>query len=211
MDKEFESVLNFYETNKEDLFISLAPPFDIKFEIGSDRINKFLSDNDFDKGSFDINSNHITVILLAILRKDENGFIKAYISDIVEDKKSDEYLVQKNKLVEEIKLVKEKLFNSDIQDRYDLKINSKAPSFTNLDWDIKIKVVDSKLEDIHLPYATCKFSYQKEFEYSPLTILGSNAFNSLQINFSVEDIDYIIKVFSNIKGHLAKQKEASKQ
>jgi hypothetical protein len=113
-------------------------------------------------------------------------------------------------LRQKLELVKIYLYNDHLQKRYNLKKSSKAPSFTDIDWDIKTKHADAKLASLEpFPYATCRISFQKEFDSVPYNFF--NAFGSVQINFSVDEIHYLQRVLSTIEERLKSvEKELSK-
>lgn len=194
----FTKVLNILCNLENHVFVSLVPPFELSFEIDKDVLNKNLKGIDVTKEDFRKNSQKISSLLLAILRGQEKGFIKFYLDNQDSDNgKEDEKTIN-----EKLEAVRKYLYNSQLQHRYNLKKSSKAPSFTNIDWDIKIKTKDSKLDNIRYPYVTCKFIYQKIFEYSPYYVLGGPAIDTVQINFAKDDIDYLIGVFEKVKSHL---------
>ena len=140
----------------------------------------------------------IGVMLSAILEKQEEEYIDHFISSADGPQISDDV----ERLKAEIENVRDRLYDSHLQQRYDLKKSSKAPSFTSIDWDIKIKHFDAKLSDFKpFPYATCRLSYQREFDQSPLTLFG-RAFDAVQINLSVDEIDYLSRVLATIRERL---------
>lgn len=94
------------------------------------------------------------------------------------------------------------MWTQHLQDRYELKASSKAPTFSSIDWDIKLKTKDAKLERIRFPYATCRIAFQRDFDISPLTLFSGKAFDSMQVNFSIDEVQYLIKVLTSIMRHL---------
>ena len=110
---------------------------------------------------------------------------------------------ERERLNADIQKVESKLYDSHLQQRYDLKRTSKAPSFTGIDWDIKVKHFDAKLGDFEpFPYATCKISFQREFDDSPFVFFGGRAFDSAQINFTIDDIDHLSQVLAKVRERL---------
>jgi hypothetical protein len=94
--------------------------------------------------------------------------------------------------------------DSALRRRYDLKRSSKAPSFSHVDWDIKVKYHDASIDPFDpIPYATFRISFQREFEDSAFAVLGGRTFDSVQVNFSKDEIDYIGKVFVAARERLA--------
>lgn len=189
------------------VFISLVPPFELSFEIDKDILKMNLQNSSMAKEDFKRNSQIISSLLLAILRGQEKGFVKFYL----ENQQSEDGKEDEKSLLAKMDQVRKHLYNSQLQNRYNLKKSSKAPSFTNIDWDIKIKAKDSKVDEIKYPYVTCKIIYQKIFEYSPYYVLGGQAIDAIQINFAKDDIAYLIWVLENVKSHLEKIEEEIKQ
>ena len=99
--------------------------------------------------------------------------------------------------------VRDHLYDDHLQRRYDLKKSSKAPSFTNVDWDIKVKHYDANLESfVPFPYATFRIAFQKDFEDSPFVFFGGRAMDSVQINFSIDEIDHLRRVLLRARERL---------
>jgi hypothetical protein len=102
------------------------------------------------------------------------------------------------------------LVDDDLRNRYKLKATSKAPIFTDLEWDIKVKIDDSSLggEECHLPYATLKFVYQREFgatAYAPLSMQMAKAFEAVSINVTADDLEYLEQYVSLLRQRLLAQ------
>ena len=194
----FVNALAIIANPENHVFISLVPPFELSFEIDKDILKTSLQNSKITREDFKKSGQIISSLLLAILRKQEKGFVKFYLENQqAEDGKEDE-----KSLLEKMDQVRSHLYNPQLQNRYDLKKSSKAPSFTNIDWDIKIKAKDSKVDEIKYPYVTCKLIYQKIFEYSPYYVLGGPAIDAIQINFAKDDVDYLIRVLEKVKSHL---------
>ena len=98
--------------------------------------------------------------------------------------------------------VQDELYDDRLRRRYALKKTSKAPAFAAIAWDIKTKIADSAKPDLEaFPYATCRISYQKSFDDAPWSVLG-NLFDSAQINFTSDEVRYVIRVLQTIQAHL---------
>ena len=102
-----------------------------------------------------------------------------------------------------IRKVTTRLHDDHLQHRYNLKKSSKAPSFAGVDWDIKVKHFDANVESlVPFPYATFRLSFQKEFEDTPFAFFGGRIFDSVQVNLSVDEIDYLIRALHRAKERL---------
>ena len=185
------------EQNK--VYISLSPPFELSFVIDRHVLGERLQKSDLDRDSFNIQSERISRLLLIVLQDDQDTFIEATKQ---RKEKEGEPPLDKEALLRDLSIVQNALFTEHLKGRYDLKRSSKAASFTGIDWDVKEKVRDSKLDKISFPYATCRISFQREFEGSPLTFIGGKAFDAVQINFCTDDIDHLIGVFTKIRQDL---------
>lgn len=192
-----------------EVFISLIPPFELSFEVDRDTLDRCLRESDLSNADFRKQSNIIEIRLLAILGRTEEHFIESRIERLeLKDEKIEQ---EKEKLHKELESVRNALWNQHLQDRYDLKASSKAPWFTGIDWDTKLKTRDSKVESIHFPYATCRIAYQIEFGGSPLALLGGKNFDSMQMNFSIDEIEYLIRVFTSIRRYLEEMEREVKK
>ena len=185
-----------------EIYISINPPFEAAFEVSRKTLLRELEEASLAEGDFQRQLRRISSMLLAVLAEEESEYIDSRIE--TEELKDEEASERRGVLQEQISKVKESLLTERLKSRYDLKRSSKAPVFSGIDWDIKIKTGDARLENIRFPYATCRIKFQREFEESPFIIFGGRVFDSMQINFSLDDIDYLIKTLSIIKEYLAK-------
>ena len=55
--------------------------------------------------------------------------------------------------------------------------------------------------------ATLRLSFQRDFEDSALLVLGGRTFDSVQINFSRDEIDHLIRTLSRVRDRLATLEE----
>lgn len=211
MADQFSQSLELLQRLKSEnkVFISFVPPFDLTFEIDKNALPGYLKESNFTAQDFKKASSRISSLLLAILQNDKKEFIASYIKrHELEGKKEEEKTTELNRY---FTMVENALLNDHLQQRYNLKASSKAPTFTSIDWDIKLKVRDAQLEDIRFPYATCRITYQREYTSSYTAFLGGRSFDSVQLNFSLEEIKYLIKVFQGIKQALQDtEKETTK-
>ena len=111
-------------------------------------------------------------------------------------------------VAEELGLVKQKLYNAALQERYDLKQSSKAPSFSGVDWDVKIKVDDAALNLHPSPYATVRIRVQRDFATDLYSLFGGRKFESLQLNFSIEEVDFLRAVLGRVRESLSTARQA---
>lgn len=84
------------------------------------------------------------------------------------------------------------LVDDGLRSRYRLKRLSKAPAFTDIDWDVKVKVDDAGESGLEpFPYVTVKLKFQRDFGDEPFW-LGGTTVDSVQVNFSTEELEYVI-------------------
>jgi hypothetical protein len=204
--KEFEATLDILSSIKAkgEVFISLAPPLYTSFEIDRVVLSKYLQEKGLGEVEFKTEADQIGLMLLNVLDNEAKNFPERFMQRFGKQPESAEEKKKERQILEEkLRHVKDRLYDEHLQKRYDLKKSSKAPSFSTIDWDIKVKHVDARLENLKpFPYATCRISFQKEFDGSPLSLFSGRAFDSAQINFSVDEITYLLRVFTTIKERL---------
>ena len=190
---------------QDELFVALSPPFSVSFDVDRDLLGDLLEEYRISEPNFRRFAHQVGAMLAAILNGSDESFA-SHISD--EDADVTGGPVGKDEIQVAVTQVKAGLHDSHLQKRYDLKRSSKAPSFTDVDWDIKVKHFDAKLGDFTpFPYATCRLSYQRDFEDSPFALFGGKTFDSVQINFSIDEINYLSKVLGRVRERLQELEE----
>lgn len=183
-----------------ELFIALTPPFGASLEIDRHALQVALGEHHASEADFRRHANEAGIILFAILSDSVDQFIEVRMQ--AEDEGADAPM-DRDGLEHAVAQIRDTLWDDHVQRRYDLKKSSKAPSFTNVDWDIKVKHVDGNLENfVPFPYATFRFSFQKDFDDSPFVLFGGRALDSVQINFSIDEIDHLSRVLFRVREHL---------
>lgn len=203
----FEKVLQILDRliRRGEVYIALDPPFSATFEISRGILLHELEEASLAEERFQRESRRIASMLLALLAEEESDYIASRIRS--EELKGEKASKRREVLKEQMSKARERLLTEHLKRRYNLKLSSKAPVFSGIDWDIKIKTGDARLENIRFPYATCRIKFQREFEESAFIILGGRAFDSMQINFCIDDIDYLIKTLGIIREYLAHAEE----
>ena len=190
-----------------ELFLSLSPPYQASFEIDRQVLRRTLADKTISEKEFQTAATRISSMLLAVMSDNVENYVvrdrHIHDDDNEEDEQGSSQESQEQRR-EQIEMVKTALWDQHIQGRYDLKRSSKAPSFTDIDWDIKVKRLDAHLESLKpFPYATCRISFQREFGDSPFAVIGGRMFDSVQINLTLDEVSYMIRVLSTVKDHLS--------
>ena len=197
---------------QDELFVALSPPFSVSFDVDRDLLRDLLEEYGISELHFRRFAHQVGAMLAAILNGSEESFdgseepFFSHVSD--EDADVAGGSVSNDEIQAAVARVKAGLHDGHLQKRYDLKRSSKAPSFTDVDWDIKVKHFDARLGDFTpFPYATCRLSYQRDFGDSPFALFGGKTFDSVQINFSIDEIDYLSKVLGRVRERLQQLEE----
>ena len=175
---------------RRQLFTSLKPPFVVTFEVNSDVLTDALGKSNLSKERFATASREIGEMVLSILA-DRTGSLKDQLAD--EDASAEMQADQEGQLQQRVARVADVLVDEELKNRYQLKVASKAPAFSSIDWDVKEKKFDARLGPVRLPYATVRMRWQKEFEYEFETLFQRNLFDSVQINMTRDELEYVIQ------------------
>lgn len=188
--------------DRSELFIALTPPFFTTFEIDRETLKETLAQHGIAEAEFRRESANVGRALISILDDDVESYIEYCVENSVASSGSDADSLR-DSCLSLVGQVKDKLMGDRLQQRYDLKKSSKAPGFTSVDWDVKIKHFDAHLDSlIPLPYATFRVAFQKDFGDSPLLFFGGRAMDSVQMNFTVDEIEYLQRVLSTAQRRL---------
>jgi hypothetical protein len=187
---------------EERVYISLLPPFRVDFEI-DDRpaLLASLKQVGIESKERDFRTvlSEIERIVLAILRNDEDRFVDEKLEGLQGTATKDE---ERKTLKGKFRATRDFLVavdpNNNIGKRYNWKACSKAPTYTGADWDIKEKLMDAKVGALNFPYATCRIQFQRDFSGDPFLIIGGRMFDSVQLNFSREEAEHLVKTFQRI-------------
>ncbi len=137
-------------------------------------------------------------MLHALLEGEVEDYLEYRLQSADPEERSDTETALRRRVAQ----VQEQLNDDRLRRRYALKKTSKAPAFSAISWDIKSKIADGAMPDLEaFPYATCRISYQKGFDNAPWSMLGG-LFDSAQINFTLDEVRYVIRVLQTIQGHL---------
>lgn len=163
------------------------------FEVNTDVLKTRLTEAGIEREDFERASSEIADMVLATLQERTKEYIDANVSGLAEDAK----VSARADLAVRIEAVSE-LINARLRSRYSLKVGSKAPSFASLDWDVKVKIFDGALGDTSCPYATVKLTHQRDFDLSPATFFGRNLFDSVSVNMTADEVEFLVQEFQRI-------------
>ena len=184
------------------LFISLSPPFTVTFEVDRVVMGETLKQLTLTPEQFNAASDEIGLFLLNVLNRTEDRYVYGPGGRDSDEVDSETKAARKQRKAR-VKEVKSRLYDDYLQRRYDLKKSSKAPSFNGVDWDVKVKRFDANVDDFQpFPYATLRLSFQRDFDDSAFAVLGGRTFDSVQVNFSRDEIDHFIRVLSRTRERL---------
>jgi hypothetical protein len=180
------------------LFISLKPPFVATLEIGYDVLEQALQARpELTPNEFRASSREVGEMILAILADTKDS-----LRDVLVEEEGDDKLAKDAEFDERMKRVERALVDDDLRARYELKVTSKAPAFTSIDWDVKEKTFDARKGAVRFPYATIRLRWQREFEAAFETYFNRELFDSAQINFTKGEIAYVIDELKRVLAHL---------
>ncbi len=186
------------------VFLAFKPPFGATFEINKDVLSRAVADAGVTQDDFKRASSEIGEMILVTLQEAKEAFLRHETEDITDAQKREDTRATLERRLESAGA----LIDDNVARRYRLKVSSKAPAFASLDWDLKIKTFDAKLGELRLPYATVKISFQRHFELEPETLLSRNLFDSVQINMTRDEVEYLIREFELIRSKLNELEEA---
>ena len=166
-------------------FILLTPPFAAAIEVRRPEALDALSDQGIARAERDSAVRDITDLVIAELREQVDDFIEHKALE-GEEGTAEEWRSRSD-------AVANLLVDDRLRRRYLLKRLSKAPAFVDVDWDVKVKLDDAGESEFKpFPYATLKLKFQREFGDGPWFFLGSNTLDSVQVNFSRDELDYLV-------------------
>ena len=186
---------------KSELFVSLTPPFYTAFDIDQMVLAATLERYGYQEDEFKREAAQVGMALFAVLSKET----ESYLANAAALQNDDEAGLAEVRSRHESMLaaVRESLADDRLQQRYDLKKSSKAPGFTSVDWDVKIKHFDANQDwFVPLPYATIRVVFQKDFGESPMLFFSGRAMDSVQMNFTADEIEYLQRVLTQIQRKL---------
>ena len=189
--------------DRDELFITLSPPFEVTFEVDRTLLKTVLEESATSEREFRETASEISLILLNILNGTEDSYIETS-GDEPTGRPSAGPPGDEQQRTADMQAVRSCLYDERLQQRYNMKRSSKEPSFNRVDWDVKVKVHDNQLDIPRpIPCATISLSFQKEFEDSALAVMGGKTFGSTQIDFSLEEVDHLIRTLSVVRERLA--------
>lgn len=189
--------------DRGDLLISLSPPFSVSIEIERTTLGPHLSTASLSEDDVRKTASEASDILRAILDDNLDDYVTHRLGETEGVERTDTEAIVRG----HAEAVRGKLLDDHLMHRYALKKTSKAPAFTAIDWDIKRKIADGSMPELNpFPYATLRIAYQKEFDSEIWSIL-SGPFESTQINFTVDEVRYLIRVLQAVQSHLESDEE----
>ena len=199
-DETFSVALNVLShlRDRGDLLISLSPPFRVSIEIERTTLGPNLMDASLSEKDVRETASEASDIIRALL----DDSLDEYVSYRLGETEGEERSRIEIDVLGHVEGVRGKLLDDHLKHRYTLKKTSKAPAFTAIDWDIKRKIADGSVSELNpFPYATLRFTYQKEFDDAVWSVL-SGPFDSTQINFTIDEVRYLIRVLQAVENHL---------
>lgn len=185
------------------MFLAFRPPFGATFEINKGVLSAALADAGVTEDAFRRASSEIGEMILTTLQEAKEAFLRHETEDIADPQEREDKKATLERRLESTGV----LIDDTVERRYRLKMTSKAPAFASIDWDLKIKTFDGKVGELRLPYATVKISFQRHFELEPETLFSRNLFDSVQINMTSDEVEYLVREFELIRSKLNELEE----
>jgi len=210
MSNETETPVKFQEAVKivrnlidnGSIFIVVSPIeiSEVKVQVDKESLQATLKPTTFSYDDFNNFLGEISRLISICLEKSEDGYIKSRVEHWRDEQRYDETRIANEKSLLESKLlsVKETLIDERLNQRYFLKKYAKSPYFTGFDWEVNVKHSDGETDVIQpLPYATCQIRFADPGTKYRFSLMEHT--ESVQIDWTEEEIDYMIRVLEVIK------------
>lgn len=197
-------------SKESKLYVAIVPPYFVRLVIDQDHYDSVLRETELKREEFERLLNQIAAMILASLSEREDEFITHEMEAHQGMEANDE---NEELLKEKLLFVKENLISQHLAKRYLLKKSSKAPAFAELDWDIKLKSDDAKQNEFEaewFPYTTLKIKFQRDFSDSPFAIFSGSTFDSVQINLTIDEVEYLKRELNKVENRLRTREEGLK-
>ncbi len=221
MSKEIESVEKFREAVKISrnlidngsifIFVSSIEYSEIKVQVDRESLESILKPTAFSYDEFNSHLGEISRLLSVCLDNKQDSFMKSRVVEWRDEEQYDETRIADAKSVLESKLqsVIETIIDDSLRQRYFLKKYAKSPYFTGFEWEVNVKHSDGETDVVKpLPYATCQIRFIQPGTKYRFPFMEHT--ESVQIDWTEEEIDYITRVFEVIKQRIRYLKGISK-
>lgn len=182
------------------VFVSPIEVTDIKVQVDRESLEVTLRPTPFSYDDFNNFLGEISRLIAISLEKNEDAYIESRVEYWRDEEKYDEARIanEKSMLQSKLRSVNETLVDNRLRQRYILKQCAKSPYFTGFDWEINVKHSDGETEIVQpLPYATCQIRFAEPGTKYRFSFLEHT--ESVQIDWTEEELDYMIRVFEVIK------------
>jgi hypothetical protein len=106
---------------------------------------------------------------------------------------------QVDALRRKLAFVDTKLVDKYLRQRYFFKSLARVPSFLSLDWTINVTYFHGEDGESPFPYVSCLLEYQKAAPMSEFDKVFGQGKEALKIDFTLDEVEYLIKTFKAIK------------
>lgn len=184
-----------------DLFIRIVPPFYVNLVCVPGKAVSL----GVDQAAFDKRVKEVEALLAGALFKNADAVVDAALDSREDEEGQEEAAAEIRRKVD---VVSDALVDEKLKARYELKIHSKAAAFSSIDWDIKIKVADANVDGaMRIPYATLRLASQREFGDDPFSLFTGRTFESVQVNFTADEVLYLASVLQRVAEMLTREEE----
>ena len=204
-------VRNLIDNGSIFVFVSPTEISEIKVQVDKESLQATLRPTTFSYDDFNNFLRETSRLISVCLENDQDAYIKSRVEDWRDDEKYDETRIANEKSVLESKLksVNETIADDSLRRRYFLKKYAKSPYFTGFEWEINVKHSDGEADVAKpLPYATCQIRFVQPGTQYRFSFLQHS--ESIQIDWTEEEIDYITRAFEIIKQRIRDLRGVSK-
>ncbi len=200
-------VRNLIDNGSIFVFVSSIEASEIKVQVDKESLQATLKPAAFSYDDFNNFLGEISRFISICLDKNEDIYIKGRVEYWRDEEKYDETRIADEKSLLESKLrsVRETLVDERLNQRYFLKKYAKSPYFTGFDWEINVKHSDGAVDVVQpLPYVTCQIRFAEPGTKHRFSFIEHT--KSLQIDWTEEEVDYMIRVLEVIKQRIQQLK-----
>ena len=195
--------------NSDSAKILFGIKTNIKLEVDYTKLSKYEIENKvFNKV---VNMEFIP-ILQSILEDSKDVFLRGQLREFRENKKQKDDVDKFKKQIEEkIDYVEHSVVDDILISRYRLKASSKNLFIKDINWEINNKLFESNEKEMNSLYSTVKIKLNNQFEENMIFKFfpfadTDDKISEITIDCDEYDIDYLIKVLSDVKENIIKRR-----
>ncbi len=205
--------------DRNEAYLALTPPFAARLVIDEAVLAEMAAKLEVDEKILQQQVQEVSLMILGVLMEQQDSMASYLVSrvhdrDVVSVERPPEQRQEseaKAKLFRtRMKSIAEVVVDKHLRNRFRLKVASKAPSFSGISWDVKVKVLDDADKEFsagRVPYTTIRVEYQKQFSEDSTFVLGPDVFDAVQINLTRDDVEFLVRTLRRLSDSLAEFEE----